>query len=257
MSGPEGVNQGDRVMRVVALSLSILLAAIAVTASATQPAAQENLGTVLKGWEKAMTDLKSFVAEAERSTLDKSLNTKDDHKGYAMFVKATGKDENSRARLELAKVTKTSVFEKYICTGTFLYEYVPATTTIRIHDMPKNKQGGMQESFLSFLFGMSAEEAQKRYDMQLVVGKTPDKFYHYIRVLPKTAHDKSDFIEARLSLLRTNNLPAQIWYLQPNKNEITWNFTKMQLNVQIPLTYFQPEDLKGWKTERVQPKSLK
>src|SRR6266849_5397884 len=139
-------------------------------ASAQQPA-PENLGTVLKGWEKAMTDLKSFVAVVERTTLDKALNAEDKHKGYAMFVKATGKDENSRARLELAKVTKTSVFEKYICTGTFLYEYVPATSTIRVHDMPKNKQGGMQESFLSFLFGMSAEEAQKRDDMQLVVVK--------------------------------------------------------------------------------------
>src|SRR6266852_7821095 len=101
-------------MRFCAYSLPILLAAV-IMASAQQPA-PENLGTVLKGWEKAMTDLKNFVAVVERTTLDKALNAEDKHKGYAMFVKATGKDENSRARLELAKVTKTSVFEKYICT---------------------------------------------------------------------------------------------------------------------------------------------
>ena len=236
-------------MRVFAGSLIVLLA-IAMTAATQQPA-PENLDTVLRGWEKAMTDLRSFVAVVERTTLDKALSAKDEHNGFAMFMKSPGKDETSRARLELKKVSKPSIFEKYICTGTFLYEYVPANTTIRIHDMPKNNKGGMQESFLSFLFGMSAAEAQNRYEMKHVVTNPPDKHYHYILIRPKTAQDKSDFTEARLSLLRTNNLPAQIWYLQPNKNEITWNFKNMQLDVQIPLTWFQPDEPKGWKTERV------
>jgi outer membrane lipoprotein-sorting protein len=82
----------------------------------------------------------------------------------------------------------------------------------------------------------------------------PDPNYHYIKIVPKLTQDKSDFVEARLSLFRKNNLPAQIWYLQPNKNEITWSFSQLQLNVQIPLTYFQPDEPKGWRTERVQPK---
>ena len=236
-------------MRVFAGSLIVLLA-VAMTATTQQPT-PENLDTVLRSWEKAMTDLRSFVAVVERTTLDKALSARDEHKGYAMFLKAAGKDAPSRARLELAKVSKPSIFEKYICTGTFLYEYVPANQTVRVHDMPKNDKGGMQESFLSFLFGMSAEEAQKRYEMKHVVTNPPDKHYHYILIKPKTDRDRADFIEARLSLLRSNNLPAQIWYLQPNKNEITWNFKDMQLNVQVPLTYFQPDEPKGWKTERV------
>src|SRR6516225_7836041 len=111
-----------------------------------------------------------------------------------------------------------------------------------------------QESFLSFLFGMGAEQAKARYHMTHVVPKPPDKYYHYILVKPKLEQDKSDFIEARLSLYRSNNLPAQIWYLQPNKNEIEWNFSDLQMNVQIPLKYFQWEEIPGWKTERVQPK---
>ena len=135
-------------MRVFACAV-IGLFAVAMTASA-----QENLDTVLKGWEKSMTELRSFVSVVERSTFDKALNAHDEHKGYAMFMKAATKNDGSRARLEMAKVGKPEVFEKYICTGTFLYEYVPANKLIRIHNMPNNKQGGMQESFLSFLFGM-------------------------------------------------------------------------------------------------------
>lgn len=240
-------------MRVFACSV-IGLFAVVVTASA-QPA-PENLDSVLRGWEKAMTDLKSFVAVVERTSLDKALGAKDDHKGYAMFMKAANKDDSSRARLELAKLKNPAVFEKFICTGTFLWEYAPANNTIRVHTMPDNKKGGIgQESFLSFLFGMGAEEAKKRYDLTHVAPNPPDKFYHYILIKPKLEHDKTDFIEARLSLFRTNNLPAQIWYLQPQKNEITWTFKDLQINVQIPLRYFEPDTPKGWRVERIQPKA--
>ena len=221
-----------------------------------QPAGKETLDTVLAGWEKAMTDLQSFACVVERETLDKALGARDEHKGYAMFMKAQVKSDGSRARLELTKVSNPKIFEKYICTGTFLYEYALVNQTIRIHDMPQNKQQGMQqESFLSFLFGMGADQAKQRYDMTLVYPKDgPDPNYHYIEIAPKLQQDKSDFAFARLSLYRKNYLPAQIWYLQPNKNEIKWNFKDLQLNVQIPLKYFEPENVPNWRTERVQPK---
>jgi len=232
--------------------LGLLTTALLATG---QPAA-ENLDSVLRGWEKAMTDLQSFVCVVERQTLDKQLGARDEHKGYAMFLKPAAKDDGARAYLEMAKVAKPEIFEKYICTGTFLYEYVAANKAVRIHDMPKNNKAAMQESFLSFLFGMTADQAKTRYQMDHVVPNPPDKFYHYLRIRPKMQQDQADFIEARLSLFRENNLPAQIWYLQPNKNEITWNFTKLQLNREIPLKHFEPTLPKDWRQERVLPKAL-
>src|ERR1700692_1738245 len=80
-------------MRVIALSLVGLLA-LTVSASAQQ---QETIGTVLRGWEKAMTDLNSFVAKVGRSTLDKALNARDEFKGYAMFQKPANKNDSARA----------------------------------------------------------------------------------------------------------------------------------------------------------------
>ncbi len=246
------------------ISISAIIVALAVALVGSvqgqgQPAAKENVDAVLRGWEKGMTDLQSFACVVHRKTLDKALGSRDEHKGFAMFMKAQVKDDGARARLELAKVSNTKVFEKYICTGTFLYEYAPVNQTIRVHDMPKGKQGGMQqESFLSFLFGMGADQAKQRYDMTLVFpadGK-PDANYHYIQVISKTPADKADFTHARLSLYRSSHLPAQIWYLQPNKNEIEWNFSELQTNVQIPLKYFTPDEIPGWRTERVQPKAL-
>lgn len=244
-------------MRAISIGLTLIIS-VTVAAQGPGQAQKETLDSVLGGWEKAMTDLQSFACVAQRKTLDKALGTRDEFKGYAMFMKAGAKETGSRARLEMTKVTNTKIFEKYICTGTFLYEYAPANQTIRVHDMPQTKQGGMgQESFLSFLFGMGSNEAKQRYDMTLVYptdGK-PDANYHYIQIVPKLAGDKADFAFARLSLFRKTNLPAQIWYLQPNKNEIEWNFSDVQMNVQIPLKFFQPEEIQGWRTERVQPKA--
>jgi TIGR03009 family protein len=239
------------------------------------PQEQAALDQVLRGWEKSMTDLRSFITKVDRESLDKALQAKDQYKGYAIFLKANVKDDQSRARLELAKVTNPppdknkadkgkeksdkskeapSVFEKYICTGTYLYEYAAAQKVVRVHDMPQNKKGGQQESFLSFLFGMGADEAKARYEMRPVFPKVPDQYYHYIRIKPKMEADKSDFAEARLSLYKANNLPAQIWYLQPNGNEITWSFTELQVDKDIPLSWFQPDIPKDWRVERVPQK---
>jgi TIGR03009 family protein len=236
--------------------LATAAAASAALAQVGAPAAgQENLDTVLHGWEKGMTELKSFYVLIERTSIDKALNARDEFKGYAMFVKAPPKQTGSRARLELNKVNNAQVYEKYICTGTYLYEFAPASNTVRVHNMPQNKGGPDQsESFLSFLFGMGAEQAKTRYHMDHIVPNPPDKFYHYIRVRPKLDQDKADFTEARLSLLRTNMLPAQVWYHHANGKEITWNFTKHQVDVDIPATYFQPDVPPGWKMQRVDPK---
>lgn len=238
--------------------LSLIGVGAIVSLAAAQGAPQENVDTVLRGWEKAMTDLRSFAAVVDRETLDKALQGKDQFKGYAMFVKAKNKDDGSRAILQLTKTTNAKVFEKYICTGTFLYEFAPATQVVRVHNMPQTKDGAQQESFLSFLFGMGAEQAKARYDMTLVFPKDgPDKNYHYLRIKPKLDQDKRDFNEARLSLYRSNHLPAQIWYHQPNGNEITWNFSKLQVDVEIPATYFEPKLPEGWKVERIQPATPK
>ncbi len=235
-------------------SLAIAFSALGQGVQPPQPPAQQSgLDTVLRGWEKAMTDLRTFVAEVDRRTLDKSIGTNDSFKGYAMFKKAEGAAGTSRARLELAKVSNPSQFEKFICTGVYLYEYAPVNKKVRVHNMPQ-QNGQQQESFLSFLFGMGANQAKQRYDMVLGPESAADKTYNYIHIKPKTLQDKTDFTQARLALYKSNNLPAQIWYHQPNGNEITWNFTKLQIDVQIPNSYFEPTVPLGWVMERVQQK---
>jgi len=241
----------------LALPLSLLTAAV-ILAQGTQPAPAPdpnaaNLDAVLGGWEKAMTSIQSLYCDVNRETLDRVFSTKDKFSGRAMYVRSNLPGQGSRASLELYKLDtkgapRQDVFEKYVCTGTFLYEYSPANKLIRVHEMPASK-GQKEDDLLSFLFGMKANDAKQRY--QIALDPAPDQWYFYLKIQPKLAQDKADFTQARLVLLRSTLLPRQVWFHQPNGNEVTWDFS-MKDGVQVPLTNFaQPQLPAGWQFEKM------
>lgn len=252
-------------MRTTLSSVAILMASAAlVLGQGSQQQADPNalkLDQVLASWEKVMTGMQSLTLECERLTKDKVFNSSDKFKGNAKFLKSSVPSQNSRASLEMFKdingKPQPDRFEKYVCTGTFLYEFDPGNKVIRVHTLPAPKAGQVAEdNLLSFLFGMKAAEAKQRYQLSYV--PADDKWYHYIRVLPKQAQDKADFQEARLALLQSNFLPAQVWFLQPNGNEVTWNFRNIQPNAQLKATEFEAPALpKGWQVQRVQDQKPK
>lgn len=213
-----------------------------------QPAARGDVDSVLRGWEKAMTDLHNFTCIAECQTLDKALGSTDTDKGYAMYMKPTNPADGSRAKLVLMNL-KTRVEKKYICSGVFMYEYVPAQKLIRVHKMEGKKE--QQESFLTFLFGMGANQAKNRYQMEL---EKTDAAYNYLKILPKLPQDKNDFAQARLALYRGDNLPRQIWYRQPNGTEVTWTITDLKMDLSaMSAKHFFPDQPAGWKVENAAP----
>ncbi len=250
-------------MRAIRLSLPglLLAAATAVAQPGAAPPANPDpmLEGTLAGWEKAMTELTSFAAKCTRVRVDKSINFAETFEGPAYFVKSTGPKDHSRAYLELKNKKKPEVFEKYVCSGTFLYQYSPANKVIFVHDMPQLKAGQVAEdNFLQFLFGMKAVEAKNRYQITYVPAKDAEqsKYYHFLRILPRLPQDKADFSEARLVLSAGTFLPRQLWYLQPNSDEISWDFTEVQKNINIPLQYFEVRNLpEGWQMRRAEPRN--
>jgi hypothetical protein len=99
---------------------------------------------------------------------------------------------------------------------------------IRIHQLPPPKPGQVaDDNFLSFLFGMRAAEAKSRYQLTYVPPGPDDKWYYYIKIQPIHPADKHEFTEARLALNNKTFLPAQVWFQEPNGNEVTWDFTKV------------------------------
>ena len=229
-------------MRVHTLSMfTVLLTAYAVRAQNVPLPKGPDLGAVLAKWDAAMAGARDFSCEIKRETNDKALFARDLHHGKLTVLK---KGKSDLIHFEMFDRNKKLV-EKYIVTDKHLYEYAPASKVVRVHDLPKGKQPGI----MTFVLGFNAQQAQARFDMKMENPVKPDVNYHYIRIKPKA---REDFREVQLSLLRAHDLPARIWYLQPNLNESTWNFTDWRINTAIQEKFFEP-DLKGWRVVKMQP----
>lgn len=229
----------------ISVVLTLLSAAVPIAAQPNEAA------TILGDWEKAMADLKSFGAQVQRITVDRPLDTKDEHTGVVFLSKTDAKGGAIKARLDLAKAANKDVFERFICTGAEVYEYVPANQTVRVHVMPKNKQGALPgNTLLSFILGGSAKEVMDRFDVK-VDEKAQRDGYRYLWVHPKNGGPKQDFQVAHLTFHRDTHTLARIHFWQANRSEITWNFTNVQVNPKLPAALFEAELPKGWRLDRV------
>ncbi len=231
-------------MRLHVLSLMIVLV-LAHTSAA------QNVDLILRGWEKATNDLQNFHADTKRTTIDKALGAKDIFAGQMTIQNTDGK-VGARARMQLSKVGNPDVSEKFILNWPDLYVYSPTNKLVRVQPMLKNRQGAMQHSLLSFLLGVDAKQAQARYKMEL---DSRDKNYHLIHIEPRASEDKADFSMARIAIRRVDNLLGQIWYRQPNGNDVTWDISNPQLNIKLGPNHFIPEVPKGWRVDDLRGKT--
>src|SRR5262249_798644 len=150
--------------------------------------------------------IKTLEAQCKRTTEDRVFQETQVFVGTAKFMAP------NLAMLYLQKKDKPEVYEKYVITGTFLYQFLPNKTPPTLFVQPLNPSRPGQvadDSFLSLLFGMRAEEAKRRYDLKL---SKEDTYYHYVDVLPRLAEDKVDFSRARLVLDKDTFLPRQLWF---------------------------------------------
>lgn len=216
----------------------LLLCGLALAQTSPVAPNADKLDAVLANWEKAMSEIHSMIAVCSRVTVDKVFQSTEVFEGTAKFVKSQKPGQGSRALLELHKKDQAGVYEKFICAGNMLYEYAPQNKVIRVHELPPSRDGKLaDDNFLSFLFGMRASEAKQRYKLTYVPGK--DTWYHYIRIEPNMPADRADFTEARLVLFQRDSMPAQLWFQQPNGNEVTWSFPKMIRNTNVDPQEFE------------------
>jgi TIGR03009 family protein len=240
-------------MRTWLSSVPALLFVVSVAQAQQAPgnpapiSADPRVDAVLGYWEKAMLNVQKLTAEVHRIKLDKTFQKTEVFEGQAKFMRG-GTGQMSKASLELYKKNQPQVFEKYLCTGNFLYQWSPAEKVIRRHELPTPKAGQVaDDNFLSFMFGMKAEDAKSRYQITYVPPQAGDRYYQYLRIQPKQAADRVDFTEARLTLWASNYLPRQLWFLEPNGNEVTWDFPNLTTPANVGAADFgHPQLPQGW-----------
>ena len=198
-------------------------------------------------WEQEMARIQSLVADLRLIEKDKTFDATTISIGGAKYMKAGPSNQPvCLASLDLRKQSKTEVERKFLCTGNFLYELNYEQKVVRAFEMPKPKPGQVaDDSFLTFLFGLKAEEAKRRYGMKLF---KEDSYYAYIDVVPRFPADRADFQRARLVLNRGTFLPRELWFEKPNGDEITWDIPKIDTLKPVDRKDFDPPQLgKDWR----------
>jgi TIGR03009 family protein len=225
------------------------------TPAAPADAASAALDAHLLKWEQSMKKVEALSAVLNRVDKDVVLDSTRKYSGNAIYLRAGtgGPGTQNQAMLEMREEGKRDFAEKFVCTGTFLYQFVPASKEIRSYELPKPKPGQVaDDNFLSFLFGMKAEEARRRY--LLTPDNDPkhpggeDKWYIYVNVTPRERADRAEFTQARLVLDKTTFLPRQLWFKHPNGNQTTWDIPTLRRDVNPdPRLFDTPAVPTGWK----------
>ena len=222
-------------------------AAPAAAAPAAPPAADKALDEHLDKWEAAMKKVETLGAQLTRTDKDPTWDQVQRLTGVAYYMKTgSGPSAQNLALLELKLEGQKEPKEKFICTGTFIYQFMPEQKEIRYYEMPKPKPGQVAEdNLLSLLFGMKAEDAKRRYELKLA---KEDTYYIYVDIAPRSAADKSDFQRARLVLNKSNYLPRQLWFEHANKSEVMWDIPNLNVGMRLERKHFDaPQAPPGWK----------
>jgi TIGR03009 family protein len=252
-------------MRRYGLVLAALpLAALPAAAQQAPPAqaapapGAATLDGYLQRWEQEMQKVQTLSAQVTRIDKDLVADKPEKLVGHAAYMKSgTGPSALNLAVLELRPDGKPEVKEKFVCTGTFLYQFLPDQKEIKVYELPKPKAGQVaDDNLLSFLFGMKAEEFKRRYDLKLA---KEDQYYVYVDVAPRAAADRSDFQRARVVLNKDSFLPRQLWFQHANGNEVTWDIPKLENGARLDRRIFdQPALPPGWRlTQAPKPTDAK
>jgi TIGR03009 family protein len=201
------------------------------------------LKQLLLMWEQKMKTVNSLEADIVRYDSDAVTKTQKVWQGKVKFLRP------NRAYLRMDSKTDPGNYEEYVFTGSFLYEYLPRTKTLNIHELAAKPGQIVEDNFLNFLFGMKAEEAERRFQIGLA---KEDTNYVYLLIDPKFAVDRQDFTKARMVLWATSYLPRQCEFETTNGDVVKWDIIRCDPMAKVSMADFQPREVpKDWATKKM------
>jgi TIGR03009 family protein len=196
---------------------------------------QDAVDRHLKNWETRMKGVESILAKLERIETAKD-GTIRKLTGEARYLKP------NYAALRMIRTDNPNLFEMYVCSGPFFYEYRAQTKEIWVRRLQAEEVKG-QSNFLSLLVGMTAVEVKQQFNVTLT-RQDADRIYFSIE--PRAGAKLKDFEKAELVLLAKSMLPDRVWFRQVNGSTVEWRVTSMDLTQLKPVD-FTPPNPAGWK----------
>jgi TIGR03009 family protein len=208
-----------------------------------QVVAPNELDHVLRRWQEALSNLHAVSCQFTRTTIDKTFQTTEIYEGSLQYLKP------NLGVLEMHKRNQPETFDKYVRNGNLLYLYSPKEKLIRVHELPlPSELPDHAESLQSYILGMDLEYFKKGHTLKLA--KT-DPWYLYLEITPRIAAEGAMFQKARVVLSAQRCLPRQLWFLEPNGTEITWDIPILDNDVKLEPKAFAPSVPEGWRIQRL------
>lgn len=226
-------------------------------APAMTPEQQKDLDAILANWEADAKGLKALLVAFLIEEKDPTFGGVSKSYGEAKVLQmANGQyglklevfDLNAAGQPDMSKLKR-----KYVCSGTWLYEYDVSSKTISYKQLQNNGVRPDDGPF-AFLFGMKANDAKKRFAMSMV---KKDDHYTWLRIEPLTEQDQKDFVVAQLGLVNYENaispkhFPLRIMWREKSNKELSWEFKAVIRNDlnRVTVADFNIENDKkaGWK----------
>jgi TIGR03009 family protein len=239
------------------MTVGVILAAGFLTslALADAPAPkQDRLDEVLLRWEQATQRIGSLLANCRRTDDNKTFQIVKTRDGTLKYMKP------NLFALELQEKKRPDEFEKYVFTEQLFYVYAPQRHEIMAGTLPLTDWLGEVVVFhRSFLLGMTAEEAKRRYHFTLA---KEDEHYVYLDFTPGPVTTKHRFLwwwvedalfrRGRLVLSKGTFLTRQVWYEQANGDTVTWDLSNVVTDLPLVEQEFTIVDVpQGWKLTTV------
>jgi TIGR03009 family protein len=213
------------------------------------PPDPRRMEAILKQWETESASNHALTVQFTRVDTSLVWNDRVEYRGSAMLARPN-KAYLQFDRLEGGKaLTKDEVI---VCDGAKVYQFAFKPKEIFVFPLdPQARQRALQEGPLPFLFNMKADDAKRRYDMELM--QENDTKY-LIAVRPKLEIDLEAFSVAYIFLDKKTFMPTRLRLDGPAeidakgkkkapKEMKEFAFGKLERNVAVPPEFFAGEEM--------------
>jgi hypothetical protein len=209
---------------------------------------ESRVDAVLREWSENTGQVRSLYTVFNRTIIDPVWNDKDVSPGSARYLSPR------MARLD---VTGGRDPESLVLPGNGeAWHFKPATqagqpSIVEIHKLPKevNEKDVLEDGPLPFLFATKPEKAKQRYKFEIL--EETDTVLR-AKITPKLEDDQRDFVEAEITLSKTDWMPSKIMILESTKQQVVYDLSKTWTNIEIKQEDFAATVPKGWKAIQMQ-----
>lgn len=193
---------------------------------------------VLQDWELATKDIKALYAEHQRFVYDQTFAVEKRGEGKVWYESPDhGRYEVDPSNVKGLKAKKLDANgapfklqphepEKWICTGAEVVKVDDSKKEYEKITIPPEDRGmNMMNGPLPFIIGMKAEQARKRYFLQLIKHDNGEIWVH---ARPRFQRDATLWSDAIVILDEKTFLPRAVQLTDPTGNQVTTHtFKKM------------------------------